>query len=170
MKAAYFYEPNKLMIEETDIPSIGKKEMLLKVKAASVCGTDLRIFKNGHFKIPQGTKRVLGHEFSGEIAKTGSDVKGYQEGERVVIVPNIGCGSCAACLKGYNQLCPVYDALGISLDGAFQEYMRIPEEAIKNRAALQKVMRQAGFTTIKKEWWHFDHKNAKNYSTLNIPI
>ncbi|MCL2828916.1 MAG: zinc-dependent dehydrogenase [Oscillospiraceae bacterium] len=130
MKVARFYEPYKLVLEDIDVPAIGENEMLLKVKATAVCGTDLRIYKFGHFKIPQGTKRVLGHEISGEIVQVGSAVKGYHRGMRVVVVPNIGCGTCAMCMKGQNQLCPDYDAFGISLDGGFQEYMRITEEAI----------------------------------------
>ena len=130
MKAAYFHEPHKIVVEDTQIPKIEKGEMLLKVKAAAVCGTDLRIFKNGHFLIPPNTKRVLGHEISGELVEIGSDVKGFSGGDAVVVVPNIGCGTCAMCGKGYNQLCPDYDAFGISLDGGFQEYMRITKEAV----------------------------------------
>ena len=130
MKAACFYQPHKIVVEDIDIPVITPNEILLKIKAAAVCGTDLRINKFGHFKIPAGTKRVLGHEFSGEIAEVGSNVRGFHPGMRILVVPNIGCGECAMCLKGYNQLCPTYDAFGISLDGGFQEYMRVTEEAI----------------------------------------
>ena len=130
MKAARLYEAQKIVLEEVDKPKPGPNEMLLKVKAAAVCGTDLRIYKFGHFKVPQGTKRVLSHEFSGEIAEVGSAVKGYSVGMRVAVIPNIGCGGCAQCMKGYNQLCPDYEAFGISLDGGFQEYMLIPQEAI----------------------------------------
>jgi threonine dehydrogenase-like Zn-dependent dehydrogenase len=130
MKAAYFHKPYKIEVEDAQIPKIEKNEMLLKVKAAAVCGTDLRIYKNGHFMIPPNTKRVLGHELSGEIVEVGSEVRGFSEGMPVVVVPNIGCGECAMCAKGYNQLCPNYEAFGISLDGGFQEYMRVPKEAL----------------------------------------
>lgn len=131
MKAAYYYGVGDIRIEEVDIPKINEDEMLIKVRACAVCGTDLRISKFGHFKIPQGTKRVLGHEISGEIAEVGSRVKGYTVGMRVALPPNIGCGTCPACIQGYNQMCPDYEAFGISLDGGFQEYMKVPASAIK---------------------------------------
>lgn len=131
MKVASFYGIGDIRTEEKDIPQIGPNEILMKVKAAAICGTDIRIYKFGHFKIPEGEKRVLGHEVSGEIAAVGANVKGYGVGERITTIPNIGCGHCVACRQGYNQLCPEYDAFGINLDGGFEEYMRIPESAIK---------------------------------------
>ena len=131
MKAAYLVDKRKIEVSETAIPEIKENEMLLKIKATAICGTDLRIFKFGHFKIPDGEKRVLGHEIAGEIAETGSNVRYFTKGMRVVVAPNIGCGTCPMCIKGLNQLCPNYEAFGISLDGGFQEYMFIPAAAIE---------------------------------------
>lgn len=131
MKAAYYYGIGDIRIEDADIPKINEGEILIKVKACAVCGTDLRIFKFGHFKIPQGVKRVLGHEIAGEIAQAGSKVKGYTVGMKVAVPPNIGCGTCPMCIQGFNHLCPDYEAFGISLDGGFQEYMKVPAYAIK---------------------------------------
>lgn len=130
MKAALYHRIGDLRIEEVELPRINEEEILIKVKACAVCGTDLRIYKFGHFKIPQGTKRVLGHEVSGEIVAVGSKVKGYKVGMGVAVPPNVGCGTCSMCIQGYNQLCPTYEAFGISLDGGFQEYMKIPAFAI----------------------------------------
>ena len=132
MKAAYYYGIGDIRVEEVDVPEINEEEMLIKVKATAVCGTDLRIFKFGHFKIPQGSKRVLGHEVAGEIVQVGGKVKGYEVGMRVAVPPNVGCGTCPMCLQGYNQMCPDYEAFGISLDGGFQEYMKVPAFAIKS--------------------------------------
>ncbi|MCX8130601.1 MAG: zinc-dependent dehydrogenase [Clostridia bacterium] len=131
MKAAYFYGVGDIRVEEVEIPKIDEEEILIKVRATAVCGTDLRIYKFGHFKIPEGTKRVLGHEIAGEIVEVGSKVKGYTIGMKVATPPNIGCGTCPACIAGFNQMCPDYEAFGISLDGGFQEYMKIPAFAIK---------------------------------------
>lgn len=131
MKAAYYYGIGDIRIEEVDVPKINEEEILIKVRACAVCGTDLRIFKFGHFKIPADTKRVLGHEIAGEIVQVGSKVKGYTVGMKVAVPPNVGCGTCPMCINGYNQLCPDYEAFGISLDGGFQEYMKIPAFAIK---------------------------------------
>ena len=131
MKAAYYYGVGDLRVEECNIPEITDREILMKVKASAICGTDLRIYKFGHFKIPQGEKRVLGHEVSGEIVKVGAKVKGYSPGMRIAVPPNVGCGHCPMCMQGLNQLCKDYEAFGISYDGGFQEYMRIPENAIR---------------------------------------
>ena len=136
MKAAYYYGIGDIRVEETGIPQINEEEILIKVKACAVCGTDLRIYKFGHFKIPEGTKRVLGHEVAGEIAKVGSKVKGYTVGMRIATPPNIGCGTCPMCIQGFNHMCPDYEAFGISLDGGFQEYMKVPALAIKQGNAV----------------------------------
>jgi threonine dehydrogenase-like Zn-dependent dehydrogenase len=131
MLAAVYHNPGDIRVEEVERPSIGEEEALLRVKAASICGTDLRIYSSGHFKIPPGTSRILGHEFAGEVAEVGSMVKSLTPGMRIAIAPNIGCGVCEQCIQGHNHLCPIYEAFGISLDGAFSEYMLIPKEAIR---------------------------------------
>lgn len=130
MLAAVYYSPGDIRVEEVRRPTIGDEEALLRVRAASICGTDLRIYSSGHFKIPPGTSRILGHEFAGEVAEVGSMVKALTPGMRIAIAPNIGCGVCEQCIQGHNHLCPTYEAFGISLDGAFSEYMLIPKEAI----------------------------------------
>jgi len=120
------------LLEVTDIPSpkIGEGEVLIRVMAASLCGTDLRILDFGHRKIPPGTGRILGHEFSGVIEEVGSGVPDFSPGERVTVAPNMGCGSCEECLQGAANLCPKYEALGISLDGALAELIRLPAKAV----------------------------------------
>lgn len=137
MKAAYYYKEKDIRVEEVPIPEITEDDILLKVKAAAVCGTDLRIYKFGHFKIPEGEKRVLSHEVAGEIVKVGKNVRGYEVGMRIATPPNIGCGHCQWCMKGLNQLCPDYEAFGISIDGGFQEYMLIPGFAIHRDNAIK---------------------------------
>lgn len=131
MKAAVFQRPGAIAVEERDAYDIGDDEILLRIRAASICGTDLRIYGGGHFKIPDGTRRVLGHELSGTIAQVGRLVTGWRAGQRVSVTPNIGCGRCEMCRQGYNNMCPDYEAFGISLDGAFQETMRVPAIAIR---------------------------------------
>ncbi|MFN8499140.1 MAG: zinc-dependent dehydrogenase [Anaerolineae bacterium] len=131
MKAAYFYGPGDIRVEDVETPCIQDNEMLMRVRASSICGTDLRISKYGHFKIPAGQRRVLGHEIAGDIVQVGRLVEGYGEGMRVTVTPNIGCGVCEMCRDGYNNMCPNYEAFGISIDGGFEEYMRIPNIAIK---------------------------------------
>jgi len=130
MLAAVYHDVGEMRVEEVPCPTIGDGEALLRVRAASICGTDLRIYSSGHFKIPPGTPRILGHEFAGEVAAVGSMVKSLTPGMRIAMAPNIGCGVCEQCVQGHNHLCPTYEAFGISLDGAFSEYMLIPKEAI----------------------------------------
>lgn len=130
MKAAYYYGIEDIRVEEVPIPEITEREILVKIKIASICGTDQRIYRFGHFKIPEGTKRVLCHELAGEIVKVGAEVKRYHVGQRVAVAPNVGCGVCDMCAQGLNHMCPDYEAFGISYDGGFQEYMRVPEAAI----------------------------------------
>jgi L-iditol 2-dehydrogenase len=105
--------------------------MLLQVEAAGICATDLRIFQGSHRKYSSGTIRIPGHEVVGTLAEVGRDVRGYHAGQRVFIAPNIGCGKCQWCRAGRNNLCPDYDAFGITIDGAFAEYMRITQPAIE---------------------------------------
>lgn len=130
MKAAVLHAPGELSVEDVPTPSPGPGDLLIRVRAASICGTDLRIYRHGHFKLPRGVPRVLGHEVAGDIVAVGGDVAGYTLGQRVSVTPNVGCGRCAACLRGLNNMCPDYEAFGITLDGAFAEYLLVPGFAV----------------------------------------
>jgi L-iditol 2-dehydrogenase len=130
MLAAVYHGPNDLRVEQVHVPQIGSGEVLLKVRSSSICGTDLRIYHGQHRKYPQGTIRIPGHEVVGEVAAAGSDVTGIDVGQRVFVAPNMGCGHCRQCISGANNLCARYDALGVTIDGAFAEYVRIPAAAV----------------------------------------
>jgi L-iditol 2-dehydrogenase len=132
MLAAVYYGPNDLRVEERPIPEIGPGEALLKVISTGICGTDLRIWHGSHRKFTPGTIRIPGHEVVGDIVKLGKEVKGIEARQRVFLAPNIGCGHCRQCVSGNNNLCANYDAPGITIDGSFAEYMRIPEAAISH--------------------------------------
>lgn len=127
MIAAVYHGPEDLRVEQRPTPSAGTGEMVLRVDYASICATDLRILRGAHRKYGPGTLRVPGHEVVGTIAELGSGVGGaYRAGQRVFVAPNVGCGRCRQCERGRNNLCASYDALGITLDGAFAEFMRVP--------------------------------------------
>lgn len=130
MLAARLYGPEDLRVEETSMPIIGDNEILLKVKVCAICGTDLRLYKNGFNNSIQTEPRILGHEFSGIIEKIGSKISKFSCGMRVAVAPNMGCGLCDRCVSGNTHLCDNYKALGINLDGGMAEYVRIPEEAV----------------------------------------
>jgi threonine dehydrogenase-like Zn-dependent dehydrogenase len=130
MKAAVFHEPGHLTVEEKPVPVVGRDDVLVKVRAASICGTDLRILRNGHFKLPPGTPRVLGHEVAGQVVQVGTEVTTLAPGDRVSVTPNVGCGRCRWCRRGLNNMCPDYEAFGITIDGGFAEYLLVPGFAL----------------------------------------
>ena len=130
MKAARLFGKNDLRLVDIPVPEIGPGELLLRVKAATVCGTDLRMLKNGYAGVDEEHPLTLCHEFSGTIEELGEDVKGYEVGQRAVIAPNIGCGICDMCVSGYCHHCRKLTAIGINMDGAFAEFIRIPAAAI----------------------------------------
>jgi L-iditol 2-dehydrogenase len=131
MLAALLYGKEDLRIEEVPTPTIMDDEILLRVKAASICGTDLRMYKNGLDGIDESNPRILCHEFAGTIEEIGARVEGYHVGQRVAVAPNIGCGICDLCVSGKSQHCSKLVALGIHLDGGFAEYVKIPAAAIR---------------------------------------
>ncbi|NPV86979.1 MAG: alcohol dehydrogenase catalytic domain-containing protein [Anaerolineae bacterium] len=130
MLAAVYHGAHDVRVEEVPVPQVGAGELLVRVRSASVCGTDLRIYHGSHRKYPPGTVRIPGHEVVGVIAALGAGVDGYRVGEKVFIAPNMGCGHCRQCVSGNNNLCASYDAIGVTLDGGFAEYVRIPAQAV----------------------------------------
>lgn len=131
MLAARLYGKNDLRVEQIPIPKINEDEILLRVKAAALCGTDLRMFQNGADGIDENNPLILCHEFSGVIEKVGTLIDGYSPGQRVCIAPNIGCGICDYCTAGNSHHCNKLRALGVHIDGGFAEYVRIPAAAIR---------------------------------------
>jgi len=130
MLAARLYGKEDIRIEEIPMPVINEDEILLRVKAATICGTDLRMYKNGLDGVNENNPRILCHEFAGVIAEVGVRVTGYKIGQRVTVAPNIGCGICDLCVSGDSHHCVKTIAIGIHLDGGFAEYVKIPAAAI----------------------------------------
>jgi L-iditol 2-dehydrogenase len=130
MLAAVYHGPRDLRVEEVPAPEARTGELLLRVEEASICGTDLRVFQGQHRLFPPGTVRIPGHEVVGTIAAVGAGVEGYAAGQRVFVAPNMGCGHCPQCISGANNLCPDYQAIGLTMDGGFAQYMRVPAQAV----------------------------------------
>ena len=131
MLAAVYHGPNDLRVNDVAVPKIGRGELLVKVLSASICGTDLRILHGNHRMYPPGTIRIPGHEVVGTIAEVGAEVTDYQVGQRVFCAPNAGCGHCRQCVSGNNNLCANYDAIGVTRDGGFAEYVLIPANSVQ---------------------------------------
>jgi L-iditol 2-dehydrogenase len=131
MLAALYHGPHDLRVEQVPVPTIGPGELLIRVQAAGICGTDLRIWHGGHRKFPPGTQRIPGHEVAGTIAEVGAGLQGFSAGQAVFVAPNMGCGHCLQCITGHNNRCADYEAIGVTLDGAFAEYVRIPAQSVQ---------------------------------------
>jgi threonine 3-dehydrogenase len=124
-------------LQMVDIPEIGPKDVLVKVEATSICGTDLHIYNwdpwaKSRIKVP----RIFGHEFAGYIVETGSDVGPYLAvGDYVSAECHVTCGTCYQCQTGQKHICRDYKILGVDFDGAFAEYVKVPGQCIwKNKA------------------------------------
>lgn len=127
MKASVLTAPKTLTPEVREIPRAAAGEIILKVRSAAICGTDMRMWANGAANMPL----VLGHEVAGDIYEIGEGVQGYSVGDKVAVAPNYGCGICDFCVSGRTHLCPTYKALGINMDGGFAEYVRIPADLVR---------------------------------------
>ena len=136
MKAIQLFDKEDLRLVELPKPTIQADEILVRVKAAALCGTDVRMFKNGAAGATANHPLTLGHEFAGIIEEVGAQVEIYKVGMGVCLQPNIGCGVCARCIGGQQHLCNDYRAFGINLPGAFAEYVVIPEDAVKKGMSL----------------------------------
>lgn len=125
MKAAVYYKPMDIRWEEVDTPVCGNGELLIRIKASGICGTDVKTYRRGHhmFKPPV----ILGHEFAGEIAEVGSEIQGYSKGDRVIVAPYVPCGKCPMCRIGQFELC----ADKQKIEGAFAEYVKVSKEIVE---------------------------------------
>lgn len=134
MKAAVFHGVNDVRVEDRDIPVPGDGEVLLQVKACAICGTDVRIIRNGHKTVKPPA--VIGHEFVGVVADTGAGVTEVGTGDSVVVVTPVGCQECKFCRAGFQNMCNMVSkdvhSIGYYCDGGFSEYMLMPSDAVKN--------------------------------------
>ena len=115
-------------IEVLDIPKpkVEPNEVLIKVKAAAICGSDLGIYKYTSAYSKMTLPVVMGHEFSGEIVETGADVLGFKEGDRVLAESVKACGECTYCKEGRSNLCEKSTLFGIHAAGGLAEYIAVP--------------------------------------------
>lgn len=127
MLAAVTYGAEDTRIEEVDVPAIKADEILIAVKRCGICGTDPHIYR-GHFPVP--LPLIQGHEFSGEVVETGESVKTVRIGDRVTADINISCGKCFFCRMGQKLFCKEIVQIGVHINGAFAEYIKVPESNV----------------------------------------
>jgi L-iditol 2-dehydrogenase len=124
VKAARFHAPGDVRLEDVPEPSAGSGDVLIRVRACSMCGTDVKISRYGHQHIDP--PRTMGHEIAGEIVEVGADVSGWSTGERVQVIAAIPDGRCRECLAGRQSVCPHQTSMGYHYDGAFAPLCRVP--------------------------------------------
>lgn len=129
MKAVYVEEAYKVAVKDVEIPELSDHDVLIKVMAAGICGSDLHTYKGLHpFRKPPV---IIGHELSGEVVKVGQHVKNVKPGDRVTVEPQSGCGHCEYCLTGNVNYCEDRGAPGIGgWYGTMAEYFATPENTV----------------------------------------
>jgi L-iditol 2-dehydrogenase len=128
MRQAILRGPHALELVEKPIPVPGPGEVVVRVRAALTCGTDLKTYRRGHPRLEFG--RPFGHEASGDVAEIGEGVEGFQVGQPVAFVHTAGCGHCAACSRGHDNLCEtLFDEIAL---GAYGDYLRLPSRVVRN--------------------------------------
>ena len=126
MTGAYFLGNQQIEIRQLPVMEPGEGQVLLKVCACGVCGTDVHIYQGGKGSADVTPPVILGHEFSGFIEKIGPGVEGLKVGQLVTVDPNIYCGKCLPCRQGQKQMCHHMGAVGVNMDGGFADYCLAP--------------------------------------------
>jgi L-iditol 2-dehydrogenase len=127
MTAAVLYGKEDVQIETVDVPEIGRGDVLVRVRAALTCGTDVKVFRRGYHARMIVPPALFGHELGGDIVAMGKDVRGFKMGQRVVAANSAPCGACFYCQHNQENLCE--DLL--FNNGAYAEYIRIPERIVR---------------------------------------
>ena len=149
MAAQVFYEPEKMELKSVEIPTPGQDEILVRVKACGICGSDLAYYYGKSSLETDDGKGplILGHEFSGEVVDVGAipEKMGlFEKGDRVVLDPVQYCNACEVCKRGMPNLCEKKSVLGVSINGGFAEYCvshytgahKIPDGVTYEQAAM----------------------------------
>lgn len=134
MKALRFYAPQDVRLEDVPEPDCGPDEVKLRVRNCSTCGTDVKIFHNGHQNLTP--PRTIGHEIAGEVVEVGAEVNhrygtSWRVGDRAQVIAAVPCGQCHECRKGWMAVCQNQTSVGYQYDGGFAEYMIVPWQVLQ---------------------------------------
>ncbi len=128
MKALIFHGPGRISVEDVPEPVPAPGELVLRVQAAAICYSDIRVYR-GEKKARAGV--VPGHETAGVVQRPGEGVRGFSDGQAVVVCPIVACGRCDFCLRGLRNRCPERVTLGYETDGGLAEYMLVPRRLLE---------------------------------------
>lgn len=132
MKAAVFHNRHDIRLEEVGKRSPEPDEVVIKVEACGVCGTDVHIYEGAEGSAKVSPPIILGHELSGVVCEAGSAVKSVKVGDRVCVDPNGICGECCYCRTGRGHFCEGMDITGVTMNGGFAEYCTVREKQVYN--------------------------------------
>jgi 2-desacetyl-2-hydroxyethyl bacteriochlorophyllide A dehydrogenase len=127
MKAVVFEKPHQVTVSDKPLRRLSPEEVLVRVSACGVCGTDVHIVEGESRSTPPV---VIGHEYAGFIDDVGANVRSFAPGDRVAVDPNISCGTCYFCRRGEVHLCSQLRALGVDIDGGMAELSIVPERQL----------------------------------------
>ncbi|MGQ8335749.1 L-threonine 3-dehydrogenase [Sunxiuqinia sp. A32] len=132
MKAIVKSKPERgLWMEDVPMPKVGHNDVLIKIRKAAVCGTDLHIYKWDQWaQNTIQTPVIIGHEYMGEVVEVGSEVDRVKVGERVTVEGHIACGFCRNCRRGRQHICDHTLGIGVQRDGGFAEYISVPAKNV----------------------------------------
>lgn len=133
MKAVCFEGPFRVSIVEMSTPTPGPQDVLIRVEAAGICGTDLSLYAGEH---DPRYPLVPGHEFSGVVVEVGKDVIGLAPGDRVSVDPNLYCDRCHYCHRDLQNHCEAWEAIGVTRAGGFAEYVVAPQQSVYSIGSL----------------------------------
>lgn len=128
MRAAYLVEPGRFELRDVPVPEPAPDEALIRIARTGICGTDIHIFHGNY--AADSLPMIPGHEFTGHVAGWGDRVTGLTEGQPVVVDMNIGCGLCYWCRRNEVLNCPDVRQMGITMDGAFADYIAVPARLV----------------------------------------
>ena len=130
MKSAVFYGKHDIKVEEVEMPQLGNQDVLIKVMACGICGTDVHIYEGDKGAANTTPPTILGHEFAGIVEAVGHEVKHVKVGDRVCVDPNQLCGTCYYCRSGIGHFCEDMIGIGTTRDGGFAQYCAVNESQV----------------------------------------
>ena len=135
MRAAVLVQPGSLEIQEVDEPTIPREDQaLVRIRRVGICGTDLHAFRGRQPFLSY--PRILGHELAVEVLEVGSAGSGVAPGDLAAVRPAIGCGTCDACRRGFENACETLVVLGAHVDGGMRERLLVPAAALHRSSSL----------------------------------
>ena len=133
MNSLIVEKPGETRVQDLPIPDCGTRDVLIRVDASGICGTDVHIYRGEYL----GSYPITpGHESAGSVERVGSGVTGFTPGDRVAFEPNISCGTCLACLSNRQNFCENWQGIGVTRAGSMSEFVLAPEQNVFSTAGI----------------------------------